>query len=265
MQSLNGLLHLDGARLARLHGDGRALKACYLRAVGIQHLGNERKGTRPRVLVSHLRLSMYHSLASSHVEVGGIDIRARRAKVGIERQCLVEFACYVKPYVFGNTAVVGIEVPVVPLVTAVVLARTVGPAVVAAHSHYVVARLHIRCHVKAEGHHAVFAETEVTAIDIDVGTLPDALELDEYFALHCLSRKGERLTIPHDGVGQFDNITTESLAAVEGVGQRHTLPVTVVEGGLDSFRHVTDMQAPVGIEVQFLPLCGMCGRDKRQQ
>ena len=63
---------------------------------------------------------MNHSLVVRNVEVGRIDIGARGAEVGVERQRLVETARHVQPHVLRYAAIVGIEVLVVPLVAAVV-------------------------------------------------------------------------------------------------------------------------------------------------
>ena len=58
--------------------------------------------------------------------------------------------------IFGDAAVVGVEVAVVPLIAAVVDARTVLPAVVAAHGDDVLAFFYIRCKVEATGHDTIF-------------------------------------------------------------------------------------------------------------
>ena len=84
-------------------------------------------------------------------------------------------------YIFGYSAVVGVEVPVVPLVTAVMSARTVCPAVVTAHRHHVLTCFYIRCQVESAGHHTVLAVSEVLSVEIEVGPLTYALKLDEYF------------------------------------------------------------------------------------
>ena len=116
------MLGFDDTRLTWLHGDRFAFELCHFFTIGIKHLCAERKSTCFRILVLHLRLCVNHSLMVRDVEVGSIDIRARRAEVGIEGQCLVELIRDMQEYVLGDATVVGVEVTVVPLVTTVVLA-----------------------------------------------------------------------------------------------------------------------------------------------
>ena len=134
-----------------------------------------------------------------------------------------------QPNILGNAAVVGIEITVVPLVAALVLARTVGPRIVAANGYRVLSFYNIRCKVEAAGHHAVLAIAQVMAVDIEIGTLADALELHENLSLQHIACGNELLPVPTDGVGQVDDILAEGLIAVEGIGQRHRLPLAVVE------------------------------------
>ena len=61
------------------------------------------------------------------------------------------------------------------------------------------------------------------AVEVEVSTLPDALELDEALSINiCVDLK--MLAIPDDGVGEVDNVAGEGFVFVEGMGKRHALP-----------------------------------------
>ncbi len=200
---------------------------------------------------------MDYGFTARDVEVGGVNISSCSAEVAIKRQSLVEFAGEVQIDVLGQTAVVGIEVAVVPLVSAVEHSVAVGPAVVAAHRDDVVALFDIRSEVEAEGHHAVVGKAHLLAVEPYVGSLPCSFELDEHLALHLFLREREVLAIPHDGIGEMDDILAESLIAIEGMGQCDPLPGMVVESGVLGLLEVADLQQPLGIEVDFLSLGSM--------
>ena len=201
------------------------------------------------VLVPHLRLGVYHCLVVGDVEVGGIDIRTRRAEVGIERQRLVELSRDVQPHVLRDAAIVGVEVLVVPLVTAVVTARAIVPTVVAAHGQHVFALFDIGCQVKATSHHTVFAETQMMSVQIEVSPLSNTFELDEYLTLYLFLCQKELLAIPTNGICQIDDVLSESLIAVEGIGESYPLPIFLP---VSANKNITDMQSPIGIEIEFL-------------
>ncbi len=55
-------------------------------------------------------------IAKGETATLGIDVDTRRLHVAVEGQCLIEFVRHVQPHVFGQSAVVGIEVAVAPLV-----------------------------------------------------------------------------------------------------------------------------------------------------
>ena len=78
MQSADRLLDMDVARLSGLHGDWVAAEACHLLTVGIYHLGLKRKSARFCVLVPYLTLGMDDGLVGGDIEVGSIDVGARR-------------------------------------------------------------------------------------------------------------------------------------------------------------------------------------------
>ena len=127
MEAADLLAGADGARLAGLHGDGVALEPGHLAAVGINQLDVIGEAVGTGVVVPDLALGMDDGLVVLDVYVGGIDIRPCRSKVRVKGQCLVELVGDVKPHVLGQSAVVGVEVAVVPLVAAVERAVAVFP------------------------------------------------------------------------------------------------------------------------------------------
>ena len=102
VKSLHLFLGLGDNGFSRLKGDPFvAVEACYLVPVGIFQYNSQEERPLAGVLVLYLAFHMNHSLVCRHVDVGGIDIRARRAEVGIEWQCLVELSGDMQPNVFG--------------------------------------------------------------------------------------------------------------------------------------------------------------------
>ena len=49
------------------------------------------------------------------------------------------------------------------------------------------------------------------------------------------------LAIPHDGIGEMDDILAERLIAIEGMGQCDPLPGMVVERGVFGLLKVTNL------------------------
>ena len=130
-------------------------------------------------------------------------------------------------HILGYAALVSVEVTVVPLVTAVVLARAVSPAVVAAHCNDVLAFLDVWRKVKAACHNTVLTKAQGVAVEVEVGTLAYALELYKVFFVGIRDIKG--LPIPYYRVGKVNDVLAESLVAVEGIGQGYLLPLAVVK------------------------------------
>ena len=87
-----------------------------------------------------------------------------------------------QPHVFGNTTVVGVEVLVVPLEGTARRTLFVAPVVVDPHGDDVVAPvIDIWGEVEAYGGNAVFVQTEMLSVEIEIGALTHPFELDEYF------------------------------------------------------------------------------------
>ena len=238
------------------------MKARHLLSLGILHDSLQHEAALPAVLVSHLRLNMYRGLATRNVEIGGIDIRTRRTQIGIEGQRLVQLIGDVQEHILGNTAIVGIEVAVVPLIAAVMLPRAVLPAVVAAHRQHVLPIYYIRCQVEARCHHSVLAVTQIVTVQVENSPLAHTLKLDENLTV-CHIGQREMLAIPHHGICQVYDILAERLVAVEGIGQRHLLPVAVIVGRHHCLFCITHRQQPLAVEIQFLTLCSLCRCNKQ--
>ena len=128
MQSLQSLFGLGDNSFPWLQGESLAtIEPRHFVALGVLYHYGKKKRTLACVIISHLAFNVYHSLSGRDVEVGGIDICARGAEVGIERQCLVELVGDVQIDVLRYASIVGVEVAVVPLVAAVQRAVAVCP------------------------------------------------------------------------------------------------------------------------------------------
>ena len=158
--------------------------------------------------------------------------------------------------ILGNSSIVGIEVAVVPLVSAVMLSRAVLPVIVATDSQHIAAFFQIRCQVKATSHHAILAIAQMLSVQIEVSTLAHTFELHKNL-LVCHVANHKMLPIPHDGVRQVDNVLSERLVAIEGIWQCDALPPAVVVIGCLSIGGITHAQQPLSVEIQFLTLYGM--------
>ena len=207
---------------------------------------------------------MHHGLVILNIEIRRIDISTSSAEIAIERQRLVEFTRHMQPHILRDAAIVGIEVTVVPLVATLILARLIGPTIVATHGQHVLTFFDIRSQVEATGHHHVLAVAQVLTVEIEVCPLPDALKLDEVFpAGHLLVFEFKMFPIPADSVCQVNNISAESLVAVEGIGQCDLQLSAVIESGCGSIRKVTYVQPPLTIEITLLALHRLrCGQEE---
>jgi len=129
--------------------------------------------------------------------------------------------------ILRNAAIVGIEVTVVPLIAAVVLPGAVLPAVVTTDSQHIMTFFNIGGQVEATGHHAILADAQMLAVQIEIGTLTDTFEFHKDFlvldVLHL-----EAFAIPDDGVCQVYNVLTECFISIEGIGKGYLLPAAAV-------------------------------------
>ena len=264
VQALQLVLYVHGTGFARLQCHGLARYDGCQCVVGRQHTGEETESARPRILIAHLRLDVHHGLPAGDVVVGGVDISACGAEGAVERQGLIEQACNVQVEVLGQSAVVGIEIAVVPLVGTVVLPGAVAPVVVAAHSQHIVAFFYKGSEVETAGHHSVLGIAHRVTVEIHLGTLTGTLHFEKHLAVPDVLQL-EVLAVPAYGVGMVYNVASEGLVPVEGVGQGDLLPPTVVKAGLFGFRGVADAQPPSAVEVVFLAVYGMACRYAKEK
>ena len=180
MQTADKLLRFHRALFARTHRYPIAIKASYFLSICIKHLGIERERTLTAVIVLYFRLSVYHSLMARDVEIRGIYIRTRSTQIGIQRQSLMKQVGDVQIHILRNTAIVSVEVTVVPLIAAVMYTRAILPVIVAAHGNHVIALSYEGSEVETTSHHAVFAEAEVMPVEIEVGPLAHSFKLYIY-------------------------------------------------------------------------------------
>ena len=171
-------------------------------------------------VVLHLRLHDHGGFALRQVEVGGIDIHPRCSERGIEGQRLVQRSDDVQPYVAAQSAVVGVEVLVVPLESRARLLLPIVPAVVGEHLEMVFAFIfYIRCQVETERRDAVFVQSDIVAVEPHTGRLADTFKLDEHALSLCLRRQGERLGVAHRVGGHLGVVHAKGRVLVPGTGQ----------------------------------------------
>ena len=193
---------------------------------------------------------MDDGLAALYLYVLGIDVDTRRLHVAVEGQCLIEFVRHVQPHVFGQSAVVGIEVAVAPLVFGVGGPFAVVPVVVGAHGHHVVAAIiYIRCQVESHGHGAVFVQAQVVAVQVEVGSLAYTLKFHKHLLVFGRLGQAEMLAVPGDSVGQVLDVHFEHLVFVVRPWQGHFLPVGIGVITLFSSLKVAYVQQPLGVEI----------------
>jgi hypothetical protein len=63
------------------------------------------------------------------------------------------------------------------------LTRAIVPTIVTTHGQHVLTFLDIGRQVKATGHHTILAKAQMMSVQVEVGTLTHALELDKNFEL----------------------------------------------------------------------------------
>ena len=181
MKTFNLFLNFDDTCLAWLHGDSVAIEMSNLFTFCIKNFGEERKRTGLGILILYLRFCVNHCFMVGDVKIGGIDIGTCRTEIGIKWQGLIEFVCDMQIHILRDTTIVGIEVTVVPLIAAVMLARAILPTVITADCNHVLTFYNIRCQVEATCHNTILAKSEMMTIEIEISSLAYAFELDEEF------------------------------------------------------------------------------------
>ena len=87
-----------------------------------------------------------------------------------------------EPDIFRDSAVIGIEVPVGPLIFGIGRSFVIVPVIVDAHGEDVFTVDEVGRQVESYGHDAVFMQTERVAVQIEVAALADTFEFDENLA-----------------------------------------------------------------------------------
>jgi hypothetical protein len=101
--------------------------------------------------------------------------------------------------------------------------------------------------------------------------LTHALKLDEVFVSIFNSSifqffNSEMLPIPADSICQVNDILSESLVAVEGIGQGDLPPSAVIESSCGSIKGITYLQPPLTIEITLLALHRLyCGQEEEEK
>ena len=109
--------HLHCLGFAWLQGISFAIKMAHFLAVSVQNLGEEAERARLGILIPYLRFCIHRYLLSCNIIVAAIDIDTCGLEIIVERKSLVKFVGDVEEHILWNTAIVGIEVLVVPLET----------------------------------------------------------------------------------------------------------------------------------------------------
>ena len=241
--------HLHCLGFAWLQGISFAIKMAHFLAVSVQNLGEEAERARLGILIPYLRFCIYRYLLSRNIIVAAIDIDTCGLEIIVERKSLVELVGDVEEHILWNTAIVGIEVLVVPLETLTAGALTIVPGVIHTYGYDVFTFYNIRCQVESACHHTILGISHFLAIEPDVGTIAHALELDEILAVaHFLDM--EVLAIPHDGVAEVFDGNLERFFLVEGTRQRNLFPTGILVVCLFCSREVAHLEQPSSIEIE---------------
>ena len=218
-------------------------------AVSVQNLGEEAERARLGILILYLRFSIYRYLLSCNIIVAAIDIGTRGLEIIVEWKGLIKLVGDVEEHILRNTAIVGIEVLVVPLEALTAGAFTIAPGVIYTYGDDVLTLFNIRCQVETACHHTILGISHFLAVEPDVGTEAHALELDEILAVaHFLDL--EVLAIPHDGVAEVFNGNLECLFLVESTRQRNLFPTGIRVVCLFCSLEVAHLEQPSSIKIE---------------
>ncbi len=147
-----------------------------------------------------------------------------------------------QPYIFGNTAVICVEIAVVPLKPLPSSPLTIGPVVVNTYGNNVFPTIvYVRCQIKTHSHNTVFMVAKVVPVQVKVSPHTQALELNKHLLPLCLARQAEMFAIPGNRVGKLLYGHFESLVLVKGVWQCHSLPSVVFKATTVGTLYVADL------------------------
>ena len=144
-----------------------------------------------------------------------------------------------------QSAIIGIEVLVIPLVRAMIrmLLLVVVPVVVGKHFDAVLTLIiHIRGKVETERHDSVLAHAKTMAVEPHGSTMTRSLKLDKHLLPLRRLWQAERLDIAHGIIWQLVNRHLIGIVLVEGTRQRCGVSLSLVS------------VVPVTIEIVFCAL-----------
>ena len=131
---------------------------------------------------------------------------------------MIEFIRDVQPYIFRYPTIIGIEVPVVPLILGIRSPFFVIPVIVNADGDYIFLSIfYMRCQVETDGHNSVLVEADVFAIDIEISTLTYTFKFDKDFFLVIVCGEAKMFPIPYDGICQLFDAQSESFVFIESI------------------------------------------------
>ena len=271
----DGIARSDSQRLSR--------EFCHLLAISVCHLHLQGYVLCLGRGVDDLGFHVCRHSTTLDVVVSTIDVCARGAQIGIERQGLIDVARHMQIDVLRQTAHVHVEVLIVPLVGrwcqrvvgqvvavlslhgslgckqfgAIRVLLVVGPVVVGQHLQSVLLTyIYIRCQLETEGHHAILMQPQPMPVQPHLSRLTCSLELDEHVLALPLLRRCKHFCVAACIVGQFVYVHTVCPVLVPRMGQRDSPSLSWILNGL-----LRVVNLPVAVEVEFLTLCR--GRESR--
>ena len=123
-----------------------------------------------------------------------------------------------QPYIFGDTAIIGIKVLIAPLVFRARRPFFIIPVIVDADCDYIfLSVLNIRSQIKTDSHDTILVQADILTIYIEIRPLTDSFKLYKNFLILAVGRQTEMFPIPHNRIGQFINAQAESLIFIEGM------------------------------------------------
>ena len=155
-----------------------------------------------------------------------------------------------QPDILGYTTVIGIKVTVAPLVLGVSSPFFVKPVIIYPNGHHIFPTvLDVGSQVKTYGHGTVFMQTQVLAVDVEIGPLAYTFEFHKHLLAFGRCRQAEVLAIPHDGIRQIVDIQFEGFVFIKRTGKGHFFPIGIGIFRFFSLGHIAYIKQPVRIEI----------------
>ena len=158
-----------------------------------------------------------------------------------------------QPHILGYTPVIGIEVTVAPLVLGVGSPFFVKPVIVYPNGHHIFPTvLDVGSQVETYGHGTVFMQTQVLAVDVEIGPLTYTFKFHKHLLAFGLCRQAEVLAIPHDGIRQVVDIQFECFVFIERARESDFFPIGIGIFRFFSLGHIAYIKQPIRIEIIFV-------------